>query len=97
MKTYKVLRQCHGFKRRMWQKDQIVTLEDNETPPYHFKLIDAVEVPKVKEPEPDKPIPLSAMGEIPPVIGGFGASIDPRGNLQTPNKTVKRGRPKRAV
>jgi len=90
MKTYRVLRQCQGFKRRMWFKDQIVVLEDDETPPYHFQLIEGGTEETPKPVEKEKPIPFSKLGEIPPVIGGFGASVDPRGNLEEP---VKRGRP----
>ena len=96
MKTYRVVRQCHGFKKRMWNKDQIVVLEDHEQPPCHFQLIEGgvVETPKPIEPDV---YPLSKLGEIPPVIGGFGASLPGhKGNLETIAPVIKRGRSKKA-
>ena len=92
MKTYRVARQCHGFKKRMWFPGQIVVLDDSEQPPYHFELVpnDTVVVPKIEEPE--KPYPLSKLSETPKVVGGFGASIEQQVPVPEP---IKRGRPKK--
>lgn len=43
MKRYKVIRDNVGFQRRMWREGTIVDLEDHETPPHHFVLLENVQ------------------------------------------------------
>lgn len=40
MTTYRVARDCYGFKGGYWKEGQIVELEDDEKPPYHFQKVD---------------------------------------------------------
>lgn len=74
MKTYRVLRQCNGFKRRMWFKDQVVTLEDNEKPPYHFQLVEDSTKSEPIVIEKPKPITLAELGKQPVVVGGMNTT-----------------------
>ena len=71
MKTYRVLRDCVGFKRKMWYQDQIVELEDDEKPPHHFELIKGQPAPKIEENKPSG-TPLSATHNKPQVKYGMG-------------------------
>ena len=67
MKTYRVIRKCIGFKGRMWQKGQIVDLEDHEKPPHHFELINKHEEPK----------PVEVRGEV-STLSEMSAKIAPQ-------------------
>ncbi len=85
MIRYKVARRCHGFKGRMWEEGQIVDLEDNDIPPYHFVRTDESPITEVKT---EPLVALSDMGKIPEVKGGMNAG------LEKPVEPVKRGRKK---
>ena len=60
MKKYRVLRTCSGFRGRRWYEDEIVELEDDAKPPYHFELVKGKAAEKSK-PEPEKPKSFSEM------------------------------------
>lgn len=81
MKTYQVVNSCtwksKGDKRaRFWPKDQIVTLDDSEKPPHHFKLIGNNARPQGGKPGTSDQKPLSAMGIRPVPAGGMAAGMD---------------------
>jgi hypothetical protein len=75
MAKYKVLRRCHGFRRRLWEAGTVVDIDPSENPPYHFELIKDNEIPQAVKPVVDDKIPLSAMAKPPEVVGGMGSSL----------------------
>lgn len=76
MKKYKVIRTCHGFKRRYWEEGTIVELEDNENPPHHFVLLNSGEDGGngKKTPVVESPVAFSQMRQ-PVALGGFASSL----------------------
>lgn len=73
MAKYKVIRRCHGFRRRLWEEGQIVDIDPSENPPHHFVMIEDKEVPKV---EPIKDVhSLADLQKTPEVKGGMGLGL----------------------
>jgi len=71
VKTYRVIRDCIGFKKRRWTAGEIVELDDNDNPPRHFERVDAGVKPEVTEEPGLEHIAFSQIHNKPKVTHGF--------------------------
>jgi hypothetical protein len=85
-KKYVVLRDCYGFRNSFYTKGQIVEVNEGETPPGHFELVDGQPANK-KEPPPPIGAPadklIDAMSRKDLIATAKGAGIQNAHMLST--------------
>lgn len=91
MARYIVERQCFGFKKRLWEKGQIVELDPASNPPRHFRLLDGPVTPVADKKKESAPVVPGGPDVSPEIEGVSAKSKDPTG-LVVNNKQGKQAK-----